>query len=109
MVRLTVVPRSGDNLFSLLVAKEVELRRQGRGTLHRSGPKKPGQEKWSHKSENYPGWIKLQRRDDGTLAIAVQSNPISKEWQLLTSLVGFLDRHFRSSISSMTISYDRGK
>jgi hypothetical protein len=74
-----------------------------------SGPKKPGQEKWSHKSENYPGWIKLQRRDDGTLAIAVQSNPISKEWQLLTSLVGFLDRHFRSSISSMTISYDRGK
>jgi hypothetical protein len=107
MIRLIVIPRSGDKLFSLLVAKEAELRQKRRGTLYRSGPKKRGQEKWLHKK--FPGWIKLQRRDDGNLAAVVRSRVTEMEWKLLTSLVGFLDRHFRSSISSMTISYERGK
>ena len=47
MIRLTVIPRLRENLLRLLVAKELELRRKGRGTLHRSGPKKPGHEKWT--------------------------------------------------------------
>ena len=86
LIRLTVIPRSGDNLFSLLVAKEAELIRNKRGTLYRSGPKNRGQEKWLHKK--YPGWIKLQRRDDGTLAAVVRSRMSDMEWKLLTALVG---------------------
>jgi hypothetical protein len=105
MIRLTVMPRSGDNLFSLLVAKEIELRRKGRGTLHRSGLKKRGLEKWTHNT--YPGWIKLQHCVGGTLAAIVQSKATDSEWQLLRSLIGFMDRHFRSEIASVTISYDR--
>ena len=57
MIRLTVIPRLRENLLRLLVAKELELRRKGRGTLHRSGPKKPGHEKWTYTT--YPGWINL--------------------------------------------------
>ena len=103
MIRLTVVPRSGANLFGLLVGTELELRRNGRGTLHRAGAKKAGREKWTHAS--YPGWITLERRDDA-LAAAVHSRAIDDEWKLLRSLIGFLDRHFRDDIASITISYD---
>jgi hypothetical protein len=103
MIRLTVTPRSRDNLFRLLIAKELDLRRRGRGTLHRSGPKKAGREKWTHTS--YPGRITLQRGVDDTLAATVQSKP-DTEWQLLRSLIGFLDRHFRKKIASVTITYD---
>lgn len=104
MIRLTVTPRFGDNLFRLLVGKEVELRRKGRGTLHRSGPRRRGREKWTHKT--YSGRINLQRAVDGALAATVHSKP-DTEWQLLTSLIGFLHRHFREQIASVTISYDR--
>jgi hypothetical protein len=103
MIRLTVIPRFRDNLYGLLVAKEVELRRKARGTLHRSGPKKRGHDKWTHKT--YSGWINLQRGVDGTLAATVRSR--DAEWKLLTSLIGFLDRHFRKQIASVTINYDR--
>ena len=105
MIRLTVIPRLRENLLRLLVAKEIELRRKGRGTLHRSGPKKRGHEKWTHKT--YAGWINLQRCVGGTLAATVQSKASDAEWQLLRSLIGFLDRHFREQIASVTINYDQ--
>jgi hypothetical protein len=105
MIRLTAIPRSHDNLFGLLVAKEVELRRRGMGTLHRSGPKKRGHEKWTHKT--YAGWINLQRCVGGTLAATVQSKAADGEWRLLSSLIGFLDRHFREEVASVTINYER--
>jgi stalled ribosome alternative rescue factor ArfA len=105
MIRLTVIPRLRDNLFRLLVAKEIELRRKGRGTLHRSGAKKRGREKWTHAS--YPGWIDLKSAADGALALTVHSRAADTEWQLLRSLIGFLDRHFREKITSVTINYDR--
>jgi hypothetical protein len=103
MIRLTVVPRASADLFRLLVGKELELRRNGRGTLHRSGAKKAGREKWTHAS--YPGWITLERRD-AALAATVHSRAGDDEWKLLRSLIGFLDRHFRSKIASVTITYD---
>ena len=104
MIRLTAIPRSRSNLYGLLIAKEIELRRKGRGTLHRSGPKKRGQEKWTHTT--YPGWITLQKRVDGTLAAMVHSRAADAEWKLLRSVIGFLDRHFRAELSSVTINYE---
>jgi hypothetical protein len=103
MIRLTVTPRSRDNLFQLLVGKELELRNNPRATLHRSGPKKAGREKWTHKA--YSGWINLQRGDSGTLEATLHSKASDGEWQLLRSLIGFLDRHFRKQIASVTIHY----
>ena len=104
MIRLTAMPRSRGNLYGLLIAKEIELRRKGRGTLHRSGPKRRGREKWTHTT--YPGWITLQREVDGALAATVHSKAADSEWKLLTSVIGFLDRHFREDLSSVTISYE---
>jgi hypothetical protein len=107
MIRLTVIPREGDNLYNLLTRKEIALRKKNQGTLHRSGAKRSGTEKWKHSS--YAGWINLQRCVGGTLAAVVQSKAADTEWQLLTSLVGFLDRHFRDHIASITISYDQSE
>ena len=101
MITLTVAPRYGDNLCRLLVSKEVELRRNKQGTLHRKGAKKSGREKWNHKSY----WITFQRGLGGVLVALVQSNDERDEWQLLTSFIGFLHRHFRESISNLTMSY----
>ena len=104
MIRVTAIPKEGKNLYSLLTKKEVALRRKNQGTLHRSGGKKAGTEKWTHAS--FPGWITLQRCIGGTLVAVVQAKVPLEEWQLLTSFVGFLDRHFRDHIATITICYD---
>jgi hypothetical protein len=103
MIRVTAIPNEGVNLYSLLTKKEVALRQKGQGTLHRSGNKMAGTEKWKHAS--FAGWITLQRCIGGTLAAVVQSKVPQEEWQLLTSFVGFLDRHFREHIATITICY----
>jgi len=40
-----------------------------------------------------------------TVAV-IQSKNQDGEWQLLTSFIGFLDRHFREQLLSITLSYD---
>jgi hypothetical protein len=104
MVRLTISPRSNENLYGLLVQKELTLRRMNRGTLHRQGPKKKNEEKWGHASKN--GWIRFQNCLGHVLTATIQARDEDEEWQLLNSFIGFLDRHFRASIASILISYE---
>ena len=104
MVRLTICPRSNENLYGLLVQKELALRKKKTGTLHRSGPKKKDEEKWCHNTKK--GWIRFQRCLGQVLVATIQAHDDAEEWQLLNSFVGFLDRHFRVSIASILISYD---
>lgn len=104
MIRVTVTPRGKTDLYGLLVGKEVSLRQKNQGTLHRSGSKKSGDEKWVHSS--YPGWIRFQRCLSGVAVAVVRSKDQASEWQLLSSFVGFLDRHFREQISTITMSYE---
>jgi hypothetical protein len=103
MITVTITPNNGENIYSLLKKKELALRRKNQGTLHASGPRRLGKEKWSHSS--YKGWVQFQQCLGGVLVAQVQSRDPDAEWQLLTSFVGFLDRHFRKSISSITLSY----
>jgi hypothetical protein len=107
VIRLTVIPSEGANLYRLLTRKEVGSRKRNQGTLHRAAAKKAGTEEWKHAS--YAGWITLQRCIGGTVAAVVQSKAPDTAWQLLTSLVGFLDRHFRDDAASVTFSYDRSE
>ncbi len=103
MLTVTVTPRADVDVYGLLVKKEVELRKSGRGTLRRRGDKRRGTDKWVHSS--YPGWIRYQQCLGGVAVATIQSKTTRDEWQLLSSFVGFLDRHFRSQIRSVTISY----
>ena len=104
---VVVVPRERVRLYGAMVQKEIELSKAGKGTWHRSGEKQKDKAKWSH--TNYKGWINLQR-GEGEVVIAVinSRSPTGREWQLLQSFLGFLDRHFREDISSIIIQYRNG-
>jgi len=104
MIRVTVTPRQRENLYGMFVGKETSLRQRNTGTLHRSASKKKDEEKWSH--ESYPGWIRFQRCLGGSVVALVQSRNAGEEWQLLSSFIGFLDRHFRDYISTIGITYE---
>jgi hypothetical protein len=86
-----------------MIAKEMELARNHRGTLHRSGRKERDRAKWAH--ERYPGWIKLARGLGDIVEIEVHSRAEDTEWQLLQSMLGFLDRHFAEQIHAVNIQY----
>ena len=103
MITVTVTPSAGDNLYSLLKEKELSLRRKNQGTLHATGRRRAGKEKWTHSS--HKGWIQFQQCLGGVLVGQVQSRDPEGEWQLLTSFVGFLDRHFRRNIATISLNY----
>ena len=88
-----------DNLISLIKKKEIELRRNKRGTLH---PVKPN--RWKHVT--YKGFIDFYKANkDISIFELKQKSTESNDWQLLHSFLGFLDRHFHKDIESITILY----
>ena len=103
MTIITVTPVGAEDMYTLLVEKERELRRAGRGTLHRQGPRKRGQEKWRHTA--FKGWLKLQRSLGGVVVVEVRGRSDRDEWQLVTSLTGFLQRHFGEEIGSVHLTF----
>jgi hypothetical protein len=106
MTHITITTRNGENLYGLLVAKELDLRRKKKGTLHKSGKTPKNIQKWVHESESYPGWIRFQRcLGESVVAIVQSKKGPSVEWQLLTSFVGFLERHFRAQIGNISITF----
>lgn len=104
MIKVTITPKTRENIYGLLVKKELALRNANRGTLHRTGTKKSGEDKWLHSS--YPGWVRFQKCLGGVTVALVQSKNSEHEWQLLSSFIGFLDRHFREQINSITLNYE---
>ena len=103
MIHITVTPRSGTNIYSLLKKKELALRKKNQGTLHTVGGRRKNRDKWKHKS--YNGWILLQNCLGGVLVAEVKAIDASEEWQLLSSFIGFIDRHFRSELAGITLTY----
>ena len=103
MIKVIVTPRTDGDIYALLVKKEVELRKINRGTLHRTGPKRKDKEKWIHTS--YNGWIQFQRCIGGVMVALIQARNRQEEWQLLTSFIRFLDRHFRDELSGINLHY----
>ena len=109
MKRIQIVPRKGFNLYGAMVQKEIDLYKGKRGTFFRSAPKQKQKARWAHKK--FPGWIKLQRGTGGVVIAEVhsRSNP-SNEWTLFRAFMGFIDRHYRDNIFSISIQYlDLGK
>jgi len=103
MIIVTVTPRGEPSLYSLLQKKEISLRRDDKGTLHRTGKRRAGEEKWTH--ARYRGTIRFQKCLGGVVTATIQSDTETDEWQLLQSFVGFLYRHFREEISNITLSF----
>ncbi len=106
MTVVIAVPLKDADLYGLLVEKERELRQAERGTLHRQGPRKRGQEKWVHAS--YKGYIRLQKGLGGVAVAEIHGRTGRDEWQLVTSLIGFLHRHFARKIASVHLRFGSG-
>lgn len=104
MVKITIVPNGNENIYGMMVEKEYELRLQNQGTLHRVGRKTKNREKWAHKS--FKGWVRFERCPGGIVVAILRAKDPKDEWQLLTSFVGFLDRHLREYLSSVGLSYE---
>lgn len=102
MITVTAVPSAQEDLYARLVEKERALRQEKQGTLHRRGPRKRGQDRWVH--VRYKGSIRLQKCLGGIVVAELRSGTPSEEWQLLSSFVGFLIRHLRDEISTITMS-----
>ena len=102
--RIQIVPRNGEQLYSLLVKKEIELRRRNTGTFRRAAGKQKNRTKWMHAS--YPGWIKMQRTIGGGIAAEIGTKgKAGGEWQIIHAFLGFVDRHFADHVESVNIQY----
>ncbi|MGC9071007.1 MAG: hypothetical protein ACP5IO_06860 [Elusimicrobiales bacterium] len=93
---VTVIPVSGKKFKSSFKSKSKELRGKGSFVVKKKN-------KWTH--VRYPGWINLSFSKGEILVVKVQSKKVDQEWQLLSAFIGYLDRYFKDTVSSISIFY----
>jgi hypothetical protein len=98
-----IVPRARARLFGTLVAKEAAIRKGGRGTYVRVGRKSQHAARWKHK--NYTGSVELKRGAAETVTAKVRAATPEDERKLLSSFLGFVDRHAGDQVTTITIHY----
>jgi hypothetical protein len=94
---LQIVPRDGTRLYGAMIKKLADIRRGGRGTFSRAGPR------WTH--VRYRGSIVLKPGAADVLNARIRSPDHGDEARLLSSFLGWLDRHFGEQLSSVKIEY----
>ncbi len=97
LVHVVPVHDGGPTLNSLLKGTERKLR-GGRTTLIRQKG-----DRLVH--AQYPGWITWEQTKGGVLNAVVKSRKPQEEWMLLSSFIGYLERHMSDFIQSITITY----
>jgi hypothetical protein len=100
---LQIVPREGARLYSAMIKKQAEIRKSGRGTFSRAGAARRTRAKWTH--VRYRGSIDLEPGLSDAVEVAIKSPERGDEARLLSSFLGWLDRHFGEDLSSVNIQY----
>jgi hypothetical protein len=103
MKLLQIVPRDGTRLFAAMVKKQADIRRSGRGTFSRVGARKRNAARWSH--VRYKGAVNMKAGLSEAVDVEIKSPEPGDEARLLSSFLGWLDRHFGSVVSSVNIQY----
>ena len=103
MKLVEITPRQRIKLYAALVNKEAEIRGRGRGTFFRVGRKAQSKAEWKHKK--FRGSIRLARGDAEIVTARVRSSKLEEERQLLSSFLGFIDRHCGDGVSTIMIEY----
>jgi hypothetical protein len=98
-----IVPLNRARLYGALVAKEAAIRGGGRGTYMRVGRKASGSARWKHKM--YKGTVALSRGDAEVVTAKVRASTPEDERRLLSSFLGFVDRHSGDQVDTITIRY----
>jgi hypothetical protein len=100
---LQIVPRDGTRLYSAMVKKQADIRKSGRGTFSRVGARKRNAAKWAH--VRYRGSLNLQAGLSDAVNVKIKSPEAGDEARLLSSFLGWVDRHFGEQVSSVNIQY----
>jgi len=103
MKLVEITPRQKTKLYAALVKKEADIRGRGRGTFFRAGRKAAARAEWKHKK--FQGSIQLARGDAEVVTAKVRSRKLEEERQLLSSFLGFVDRHCGDGVSTILIEY----
>jgi hypothetical protein len=103
MKTLQIVPRGGSSLYGAMIRKQAEIRRGGRGTFSRAGARKSNAARWTH--VRYKGSIDLKPGEAAAVSAKIKSPDSGDEARLLSSFLGWIDRHFGKQISSVNIQY----
>jgi hypothetical protein len=103
MKLLQIVPRDGTRLYNAMIKKQAEIRRSGRGTFVRAGARKRNATRWTH--VRYKGSINFEPGRSEAVKVAIKSPERGDEARLLSSFLGWLDRHFGEQLSTVSIEY----
>ena len=103
MKLLQIIPRDGTHLYGAMIKKQAEIRRGGRGTFSRAGTRKRHAARWTH--VRYKGTVSLEPGKSQAVEVAIKSPERGDEARLLSSFLGWLDRHFGEQLSSVSIQY----
>ena len=103
MKLLQIVPSGRTRLYSAVIKKQAEIRRSGRGTFSRALAQKRDTVRWTH--VRYKGSINLQPGSSEGVEAVIRSPDRGDEARLLSSFIGWLDRHFGEHLASVNIEY----
>ena len=103
MKMLEIVPSDRTHLYSAMIKKQAEIRRNGRGTFSRASAGKRNAARWTH--VRYKGSINLEPGVSETVEAVIRSPDSGDEARLLSSFLGWLDRHFGEHLSAVNITY----
>ena len=79
MKRLQILPRKQKDLYGAMIKRQDEIRRSGRGTFSRVGPKRARAAKWKH--ARYKGAIGLKRDASEVLRLAARGQHLCR-WMI---------------------------
>jgi hypothetical protein len=100
---LQIVPRDSRHFFSDIVEKQDDIRRNGRGTFTRKGPKRRGSARWTH--AKFKGSVDLARGPSDVVTAKIKSRASGDEQKLASAFLGWIDRHFGDELVAVTINY----
>jgi hypothetical protein len=103
MKMLQIEPRGGRSLYGAMIRKRAEIRRVGRGTFSRAGARRRGGARWTHVL--YKGSVALEPGAAEAVNVEIKSPERGDEARLLSSFLGWLDRHFGDELSLVNIQY----
>jgi hypothetical protein len=103
MKLLKITPRSDTRLYGAMIRKQAEIRRAGRGTFLRARARKRNATNWTH--VRYKGSIHLEPGPSKAVEAVIKSSDRGDEARLLSSFLGWLDRHFGENLSTISIEY----
>jgi len=100
---LQIISREGTHLYGAMIRKQAEIHRNGRGTFVRAKARKRNTARWTH--VRYKGTISFETIPPEAVEVAIKSPDRGDEARLLSSFLGWLDRHFGKQLSSIKIEY----